>query len=171
MLTAPCLQFCVLGAYAGLTGLQADFFDINALPDNPVTPNSPETLTLNMSFFVAIFSMFASCSPIGISLFALERDPYFQKNGGRDHVFGYSSWNPGVAKGIGLHRVSKLLKQGHFGVFEVNNAWIGANSQEAGRLDLRDRMIPMPYVVNAATFRGDHREVHTHEISVFFAGS
>ena len=100
---------------------------------------------------------------------ALERDPYFQKNGGRDHVFGYSSWNPSIAKGIGLHRVSKLLKQGHFGVFEVNNAWIGANSQEAGRLDLRDRMIPMPYVVNAATFRGDHREVHTHKISVFFA--
>ena len=64
---------------------------------------------------------------------------------------------------------SKLLKQGHFGVFEVNNAWIAANQPQAGRLDLKDRMIPMPYVVNAATFRGDHREVHTHEISVFFA--
>ena len=98
---------------------------------------------------------------------ALKRDPYFQKNGGRDHVFGYSSWNPGVAKGIGLWRISKLLKQGHFGVFEVNNAWIAANQPQAGRLDLKDRMIPMPYVVNAATFRGDHREVHTHEISVF----
>jgi len=86
MLTAPILQFCVLGAYAGLTGLQADFFDINALPDNPVTPNSPETLTLNMSFFVAIFSMFASCSPIGISLFALERDPYLEYLSGYDSL-------------------------------------------------------------------------------------
>ena len=52
-------------------------------------------------------------------------------------------------------------------MFEVNNAWIAANQPQAGRLDLKDRMIPMPYVVNAATFRGDHREVHTHEISVF----
>ena len=80
---------------------------------------------------------------------------------------GQFSRNPGVAKGIGLWRISKLLKQGHFGVFEVNNAWIAANQPQAGRLDLKDRMIPMPYVVNAATFRGDHREVHTHEISVF----
>jgi len=86
MLTVPILQFCVLCLYAGMTGLQADFFDINALPDNPVTPNSPDTLTLNMSFFVAIFSMFASCSPIGISLFALERDPYLEYLAGYDSL-------------------------------------------------------------------------------------
>ena len=43
---------------------------------------------------------------------ALKRDPYFQKNGGRDHVFGYSSWNPGVAKGIGLWPVwIKILRR------------------------------------------------------------
>ena len=122
--------------------------------------------------YTQVFLVYPQCSgvPPGVPTPVWPHRPFtIQKNGGRDHVFGYSSWNPGVAKGIGLHRVSKLLKQGHFGVFEVNNAWIGANSQEAGRLDLRDRMIPMPYVVNAATFRGDHREVHTHEISVFFA--
>lgn len=80
--TAPCLQFCALAAYAGLTGISADFFDIAALPDNPVTPNSPQTVTLHASFWVALFALFAASMPFFMSWYALERDPYLEQRAG-----------------------------------------------------------------------------------------
>ena len=118
---------------------------------------------------------------LGAMLGELTDGAYFRRNAGRDHVFGYSSTNPGVARGLGFGDVAAAMNQSFFGTFEMNPAWVGAKHPTPrevamNRRDLvLNRMIPMPYVVDADELAGppEHRkaDIHHHEISVFFAAN
>ena len=82
---------------------------------------------------------------------ALEAAPAFVKNGGRDHVFGYSSTNPGVARDVGFPELRRAMNASWFGTFEMNPAWVGAahptpRERASGAPTVLDRMVPMPYV-------------------------
>ena len=113
-------------------------------------------------------------------LAALAGEYYFRRRGGADHVFGYSSTNPGTAKRVGFPDVQKVLNRAWFGAFEMNPAWVGAGRPTPRELatsnaTVLDRMVPMPYVVDASKLAGPaarrDTNVHQHEISVFFAAN
>jgi len=145
-----------------------------ALLANARRTRNPATAKL---FFVPAYLTFSSkvkghAQRVDDLIDALQASPWFRRKGGRDHVFGYSSFNPGVATSLLFPKISAAMNASWFGCFEVNPAWVG------GGVSL-DHMIPMPYVVNAETFVGpsDDRaapgntKMHHHEISVFFAAN
>ena len=96
---------------------------------------------------------------------ALRSSKWFQRHRGADHVFGYSSINPGVARQLLFPKLHAGLEQSYFGVFEMNPAWVGGDRKE----ETLQRMVPAPYVVDAARLAGTSTQLHNHEISVFFA--
>ena len=95
----------------------------------------------------------------------LQKSKWFQRHRGADHVFGYSSINPGVARQLLFPKLHAGLEQSYFGVFEMNPAWVGGDRKE----ETLQRMVPAPYVVDAARLAGTSTQLHNHEISVFFA--
>ncbi|KAJ8609963.1 hypothetical protein CTAYLR_008078 [Chrysophaeum taylorii] len=116
-------------------------------------------------FFVPAYLRLASRAKVETMLGNVTASPWFRRRGGRDHVFGYSSWNPATARQIGMDLVSRALPVSFRGAFEVNPAWVQVSSRDRESLD---RIIAMPYVVDAQLFFG---EGHSFEkdISVFFA--
>ena len=50
----------------------------------------------------------------------LRNSKWFQRHRGADHVFGYSSINPGVARQLLFPKLHAGLEQSYFGVFEMN---------------------------------------------------
>jgi len=108
----------------------------------------------------------------------LARSRWFRRRAGADHVFGYSSTNPGVARSVGFPALQKVMNRSFFGTFEMNPAWVGGGPppprERAKGGTILDRMVPMPYVVNAEQFgrKGESlQDAHHHEISVFFAAN
>ena len=95
----------------------------------------------------------------------LRTSKWFLRHRGADHVFGYSSINPGVARQLLFPKLHAGLEQSYFGVFEMNPAWVGGDRKE----ETLQRMVPAPYVVDAARLAGTSTQLHNHEISVFFA--
>ena len=95
----------------------------------------------------------------------LRQSKWFQRFRGADHVFGYSSINPGVARQLLFPKLHTGLERSYFGVFEMNPAWVGGDRKEA----TLQRMVPAPYVVDASRLAGTATQLHNHEISVFFA--
>ena len=95
----------------------------------------------------------------------LRNSKWFQRNRGADHVFGYSSINPGVARQLLFPKLHTGLERSYFGVFEMNPAWVGGDRKEA----TLQRMVPAPYVVDASRLAGTSAQIHDHSISVFFA--
>jgi hypothetical protein len=50
----------------------------------------------------------------------LRTSKWFQRHRGADHVFGYSSINPGVARQLLFPKLHTGLERSYFGVFEMN---------------------------------------------------
>ena len=100
---------------------------------------------------------------------AIKAQTWFQRHGGSDHVFGYSSINPSVARQLLFPQLHACLSESYFGAFEMNPAWVGGRAGPAGDSSTLPRMVPMPYVVDANRLTGTARHIHAHEISVFFA--
>jgi hypothetical protein len=94
-ITCPAPRYSCARRFYGLAEELAEVWVHRALLHDPRRTTDPGRATL---FFVPAYLAASSKTKDGGHakrldglVAALEGDPYFRKNGGRDHVFGYSS--------------------------------------------------------------------------------